>query len=394
MVLTRFSGFALFMLMISSFRSLYPVSLKRRLYLRSSRRPLPERARAVAFYHFFDRSLEKKANLTGRSICRLIGLLCLAPLLSGCWLQEGQVTGSAGRSVFAQDPTLLVVTNRVSHAEAQQKPWFGGARGQGLSVAKAHMIPPQTGLVANAGALLGSQWAVRDVVLQQQDQIKPPQRFVQETLGRDVLLYVHGYRETFETAAISAAELSDGIGFRGVTALFAWPSGGVTLDYAYDRESAMWSRDALEEILLAFAESPTGGKIHLISHSMGALLTLETLRQMRMRGNEALMARIGAIVMASPDIDIDLFTRTIERLGNDAAKITVITAGNDRALEISRRLAGGVLRAGAAERDRLTELGVRVADATDFGGGLFNHALFLRNEDVRSVVSRAIARAR
>ena len=127
---------------------------------------------------------------------------------------------------------------------------------------------------------------------------------------------------------------------------------------------------------------------------MGSLLTLEVLRFVRASGGDAAMARIGAVVLASPDVDIDLFAQGIERLGRDRDKITVITAENDRALAISRRLAGGVVRAGAADRERLDALGVRVADASEFGGRGLNHDLFLRDPDVRSVVRRAIERAR
>ncbi|PJI53893.1 hypothetical protein CTI14_22150, partial [Methylobacterium radiotolerans] len=41
---------------------------------------------------------------------------------------------------------------------------------------------------------------------------------------------------------------------------------------------------------------------------------------------------------------------------------------------------------------KLEALGVRVADASDYGGGLINHDLFLSNPDVQGVVKRAIAR--
>ena len=37
--------------------------------------------------------------------------------------------------------------------------------------------------------------------------------------------------------------------FHGETMLFAWPSRAKLLDYGYDRESAMWSRDALDRVL-------------------------------------------------------------------------------------------------------------------------------------------------
>ena len=38
--------------------------------------------------------------------------------------------------------------------------------------------------------------------------------------GEDVLLYIHGYRESFETAATSTVELSEGIRFPGATGAF------------------------------------------------------------------------------------------------------------------------------------------------------------------------------
>ena len=81
------------------------------------------------------------------------------------------------------------------------------------------------------------------------------------------------------------------------------------------------------------------------------------------------MDRIGAVVLAAPDIDIDLFTRGLERLGPDAKKITVISSTNDRALAVSSRLAGGVCAPAPPSRERLEALGVRVADASEFGGG-------------------------
>ena len=217
--------------------------------------------------------------------------------------------------------------------------------------------------------------------------------FAQAALGRDVLLYVHGYRESFESATVSAARLSDGIRFRGVSGLFTWPSAGATFDYGYDRESALWSRDAFEDLLKTLTSSPSGGRINIVAHSMGTLLTLETLRMLRAEAGEAAIARIGAVVLAAPDIDFDLFANGVRRLGPDVHKITVISSTNDRALELSSTIAGGVVRAGAADRERLEELGVRVADASDYGGGLINHDLFLSNPEVQAVVKRAISRS-
>jgi len=171
--------------------------------------------------------------------------------------------------------------------------------------------------------------------------------------------------------------------------VFAWPSKSGLFDYVYDRESAMWSRDALEGVLETVMVSQTNGRVHVVAHSMGTMLTLEALRQLNARYGEAAAERIGAAVFASPDIDIDVFSSSIERMG-PARRITVITATNDRALELSSKLAGGIRRVGAAEKAQLERLGVRVIDASQQGWGLINHDLFLSNPDVRQVVRRAI----
>lgn len=316
-----------------------------------------------------------------------LATLALAVALGACNLVGAGAPASDGASARP----LLVATTRAPADDPGAAPFFGADRGAGLAFAQATLTPPDTTLFASLSPF-DADWSVVGVgpVVTSE----PAEAFARAAVGRDVLLYVHGYRETFETAAAGAAGLSDGIGFRGATGLFTWPSSGATLDYGYDRESALWSRDALETLLLTLAQSESGGRVHIVAHSMGSLLTLETLRFVRASGGDAAMARIGAVVLASPDVDIDLFAQGVERLGVDAGKITVITAANDRALELSRRLAGGVVRAGAADRARLDSLGVTVADASEFGGRGLNHDLFLRDPDVRSVVTRAVERAR
>jgi esterase/lipase superfamily enzyme len=328
-----------------------------------------------------------------KAAARIAIALSASIALSGCWGADLVKTSalSSAEAAVMREPTLLVATTRQQVGDPVQKPWFNGQRGPGLAFAQARMSPPDRSITGRVASVVTGDWNVGSVGPVQRD--GAAQAFAQAALGRDVLLYVHGYRESFETAAISAAQLSDGIRFAGATALFTWPSAASTFNYVGDRESAMWSRDSLEDLLMALANSPSGGRIHIVAHSMGTLLTLETLRMLRGSGGDAAMARIGSVVLAAPDIDFDLFARGVERLGHDAQKITVISATNDRALAVASRLAGGVVRAGAAERGRLEELGVRVADASEFGGGLINHDLFLSNREVQQVVKRAIERA-
>lgn len=322
------------------------------------------------------------------SISRLAAVCCTALALSGCVGGDDSALSPllSPPPGLSKDPKLLVATTRLPVGDPIRAPWFSSQRSPDLIYAEARLKPPSDSLIGS------SEWSIAKV--ESIDRSNAAQTFAQAALGRDLLLYIHGYRESFETAATSTIDLSEGIRFSGATGLFTWPSAASTLSYVADRESAMWSRDALEDLLTAMAKTPSGGRIHIVAHSMGTQLTLETLRMLRSSGGERAMERIGAVVLAAPDIDIDLFARGLERLGPDAKKITVISSTNDRALAVSSRLAGGIIRAGAADRERLESLGVRVADASEFGGGIINHDLFLSNKDVQQVVKRAIERER
>ena len=132
-----------------------------------------------------------------------------------------------------------------------------------------------------------------------------------------------------------------------------------------------------------------GGKIHIVAHSVGTMLTMEVLRQLYARHAAAAAQRIGAVIFASPDIDMDVFASSVTRIGPLASKITVIAATNDRALELSGWLAGGITRVGAAQKAQLERLGLRVIDASE-DWGIIHHDMFLSNSEIQQVIRTAV----
>jgi hypothetical protein len=152
------------------------------------------------------------------------------------------VLSSAGSRFDAAElstnPTLLVATTRNPVNGARAKPWYGPERAARLSVARAKLTPPGDGRFSlNAIGL--DDWRL--------DAVEPAGQigdlYAEPGGTRDVLIYVHGFNQTFESAALDAARISDGIRFRGDTMVFSWPSKANLFDYGYDRESAMWSRE-------------------------------------------------------------------------------------------------------------------------------------------------------
>lgn len=71
-------------------------------------------------------------------------------------------------------------------------------------------------------------------------------------------------------------------------------------------------------------------------------------------------------MLASPDIDIDLFRTQISLLPPAILeKMYLFVSKDDSALRISRRIAGGVPRVGAADTVELEQFGLTVIDLSE-----------------------------
>lgn len=330
------------------------------------------------------REVSRRAVL--RALASASCVVAPALALGGCAGMASENGAPLDASSISANRSLLVATTRKAVKGARERPWFGTER-WAMTIARAQLTPPDSGRFSLASVGL-SDWALDRVDLMGQS----ASVLGQATSGRDVLVYVHGFNQTFETAVLDAARLSDDIKFHGETLAFTWPSRAKLFDYGYDRDSAMWSRDALHTVLDALLASQTTGRINIVAHSIGSMLAMEALRALYAERGALAADRIGALVFASPDIDMDVFTSSVEHIGPLARKITVITSTNDRALAVSSWMAGGMTRVGAAEKAKLKLFGVHVIDASEEGWGLINHDLFLSNDQVRATIRQVIAK--
>jgi esterase/lipase superfamily enzyme len=328
--------------------------------------------------------MSAKSVVSRRALLHALPAAVYVLALDGC----ADVTSTGARfdaSELSVNPLVLVATTRKPLNGAQARPWFGSERASAMTVARARLTPPAEGRLSLASVGL-DDWHI--------DAVEPVARIddlLEQTPGaKDILIYVHGFNQTFETATLDGVHLADGTRFQGYAMVFSWPSRAKLLDYAYDRDSAMWSRDALDQLLTGLMAQPAIGRIHIVAHSIGCMPTMEALRQLYARDGEAAAVRIGAVVLASPDLDLDVFSSSVERIGSLKPKITVVSATNDRALALSGWLAGGITRVGAAQTAQLAGFGLRVIDASQKGWGVINHDLFLSNAQIQRVIRHAI----
>ncbi len=198
--------------------------------------------------------------------------------------------------------------------------------------------------------------------------------------NRDVLVYVHGFNTSYDDARFRLAQIATDGRFGGVPLLFTWPAAGSLFDYGAAKESASASRDALAQTLMELGDLPDVGRIHILAHSMGSWLTMEALRQDAIAGKPDLNGKLGDVMLAAPDIDVNVFRNQMAKL--DPSHVSVLVSSNDRALSLSRRLAGDRPRVGAldprnpADQAVLDRLGVHVYDLSSESTGLIGHGTY------------------
>jgi esterase/lipase superfamily enzyme len=189
---------------------------------------------------------------------------------------------------------------------------------------------------------------------------------------KEVVLFVHGYANTFADAALNMGELCHFLGREFVCAVFSWPAGGskiVYLGYDVDRESGEFAEEDLKKTIRMIADTPGLEKIHLVAHSRGTDLIASAVSDLGVEAyiTQTTLARrfkIGNIVLIAPDLDIDVAPTKIWKTSSDpdlpygkapnpggvfpspAVHITVYVSQNDKALATSGWLLGSIARLG------------------------------------------------
>lgn len=190
---------------------------------------------------------------------------------------------------------------------------------------------------------------------------------------REVVLFVHGFNNTFAEGMYRLAQLSNDMDLPNPTVHYSWPSAGNPLGYGYDRDSLLFARDGLENLLKSI-HSAGADQVLLVGHSLGALLSMEALRQMAISNPKSLNQMVSGVVLISPDIDVDLFRRQAARIGPLPQPFVIFTSQKDRALRLSARLSGKHERLGNVQNvNKLENLQITILDVTQFSEGPTGH---------------------
>ncbi|MDQ0559055.1 esterase/lipase superfamily enzyme [Rhizobium mesoamericanum] len=330
---------------------------------------------------------------------RSIPLLLL--LLTSCGHPDGVMTPVAVSASTAATSKVAMLVATTREPSGDPATLFNGERSS-----KPHMtqitvsLPPkrEAGTVQWPKRLPpnpATDFAVTNV--QQIDTVAQGREWLgQHMNGGHALVFVHGFNNTYEDSVFRLAQIVHDSKMEATPVLFTWPSRAEITAYQYDKESTNYSRTGLEQALRTLAADPNVKDITIMAHSMGTWLAMESLRQMGIRDGHV-NSKIHNVILASPDIDIQVFAKQFVEMGEPRPKFTIFVSQDDKALAVSSFITGRVSRLGAINpteepyRSKLEKAGITAIDLTKVKteDGL-NHGKFAESPEIVQLIGQRL----
>ena len=191
---------------------------------------------------------------------------------------------------------------------------------------------------------------------------------------QEVVVFIHGYNNSFADATFRTAQLAEDLNLPGVSIAYSWPSRGHVLGYEYDNDSALFARDGLQK-LLENIRSSGARRIVVVAHSLGSNLTMEALRQIELSSPGWSSRNLSGVILFSPDINVDVFRSQTSAFKELPQPFLIFSSQSDKILRISARLRWEKERLGTLlDISSFDDLPIDFVDVTAFeDGGVGNH---------------------
>jgi len=200
--------------------------------------------------------------------------------------------------------------------------------------------------------------------------------------AHDLLVFIHGYNVSFESALLRTAQLAVDLPFEGVPICYSWPSQAKLTGYPIDANNADWTVPHLKDFLLDLVTQTGAESINVIAHSMGNRAMTAAIRQISQQQNGDAKPLFDRIVLAAPDIDADYFRRdAAPALVKVADHVTLYASSDDQALIASKKV-NGYPRAGDSGADIVIAPGIETVDVSGTDLSLLGHSYYGDNETI------------
>jgi esterase/lipase superfamily enzyme/GNAT superfamily N-acetyltransferase len=253
---------------------------------------------------------------------------------------------AAARSVTPWQYTVWYATDRNVVSTQGGASGFGTDRGSGVQYGKCVVAIPRSHRFGSVGSPWFDRWVRGTDDRLRLDCVTPlpdsafwseVRRTIEQQPSdeRQSLIYVHGFRISFEEAAIRAAQIGFDLKVPGVTAFFSWPSKAMVAQYPADEAAIEASEGAIADFLVRFARDTGSARVHLVAHSMGNRGLLRALQRIVSHAEQALDVSFGQIFVMAPDIDAGLFRDLADAYRRTSLRTTLYASSGDVAIRMS-----------------------------------------------------------
>jgi hypothetical protein len=281
------------------------------------------------------------------SVIRLLLILALSISLSGCI--SGIKYGNVPHAALAADERCDPLDAK--NAVWANKPVFGvtsrlpDCRGTPLKLTDFRTDDLRYLRFGSAAAVKGKAQPVPFAFASEKDWWAQLEAAARANQGQ-ILLYVHGYREQFDTSARDTLQIARMSKNTAPVIHYSWPSQGELLSYGVDETNMYFDEVNFRMFLQSLAERPWVKDIRIVAHSMGARLVIPAIEFVDSKSAVSDATNISNIILASPDMDRQAFERDVGEGILTPARvkagrhITIYVSAKDSAISLSRTLHG------------------------------------------------------
>jgi esterase/lipase superfamily enzyme len=301
---------------------------------------------------------------------------------------------AAKKESLATRIKIFYATDRQRTGKDDPNEYFGNAEAQGLTYGTISVsIPPSP--VHTRGVIERPKWYRLEfsenpkkhvMLLRPVTELDAPTFFselhqdVDESERKELFVFIHGFYNSFQDAALRTAQIAYDVGFTGrdgagVPIMYSWASNdeGPPLGYTRDRTRVSHTLPRLTQFLTDLAKDTGASRINIIAHSMGTDLFGQAITELARLKDAPVFNQI---ILAAPDIDQKVFERDIApKLVALSERTTVYTSSGDLALKTSYEV-NGERRVGDSTNGPLVVKGVETVDVSKVDFGLIGHSIY------------------
>jgi esterase/lipase superfamily enzyme len=163
-------------------------------------------------------------------------------------------------------------------------------------------------------------------------------RLLQDQAAKPLVIWIHGYRPSFNLSAIHCAQLAHDLNIDANILTFDWTSSESVLGYTRDLLQVPRSTKHLVNLLDAINNEVKPQKIIVVAHSLGCRLVCLALQKLNKDPN-AKNLKLDHVIFLMPNVDREEFDQDFKsELQNFVNRITIYVASDDNVLLLGKLL--------------------------------------------------------